>query len=506
MAPSKKKFYITNAIPYVNAPPHIGHALEFIQSDVIARYHRMQGDEVLLLCGGDENALKNVHAAEKMGEEVQSFVDRHTELFRDLARVLSVEFDVFQKGSDQVHHYVSSQTLWQRCLDAGDIYKKAYQGLYCLGCEAFYLPSELNEHRECFEHPGRALEEVSEENYFFRLSKYQSELMKLLTEDVIRIIPETRKNEMLAFLKEPLEDISISRSNERAKNWGVPVPSDPSQRMYVWFDALNIYQSGVGFGWDNTQYEKWWPAEVHVIGKGILRFHAIFWPAFLLSAKLKLPKVLFVHGYLTAEGQKMSKTLGNVVDPFELVRKYGAEPLRYYLLREIPSTGDGDFGAAKLEERYNGDLANGLGNLVARVATLGVKVSPLRIDVAKDILPEIRSEIEAAFARQAEAFEAFRLNEALAEAWRLIGFTDRYINTQKPWAIVDETAFRGVLTNASYLVHIIAGLIRPFLPLTSDRIREQILFSDSTIEIKKGAVLFPRLNADDPKDRAVHTA
>src|SRR3989344_3805937 len=363
-----KKFYITCAIPYVNAAPHIGHALEFVQGDVIARYHRLLGDEVALLSGGDENALKNVQAAEKAGAPVQKFIDENNTKFIELTKALGCQFNIWQKGSDQTHHFVSSQYLWKLC--EKDIYKKSYEGLYCVGCETFYEKGALNENGECFEHPGKKLDVVKEENYFFELSKYQKHIIELITSGSLVIVPETRKNEVLSFLKQPLKDISISRSNERAKNWGVPVPGDNTQRMYVWFDALNIYQSGIGFGWDEEEYKKWWPADVHVIGKGISRFHAVYWPAFLLSAGLGTPKSIFVHGYFTVNGQKMSKTLGNVIDPFELIHKYGADALRYYFLREIPSSADGDFSERRFKELYNADLANGLGNLVARVAKL----------------------------------------------------------------------------------------------------------------------------------------
>src|SRR5258708_22091264 len=363
------KFYITNAIPYVNAKPHIGHALEFIQSDTIARYHKLIGDDVLLLCGGDENAIKNVQAAEKAGEPVQQFVDKNNQFFEELVRALHIEFDIWQKGSSE-QHFQSSQKLWELCQKNGDIYKKKYKGLYCVGCELFYTRDELDEKGECYEHPGKPLEEVEEENYFFKLSKYTKDVLELIESNKLMIIPDFRRNEVLAFLKKGLDDISISRSNERAKNWGVPVPGDNSQRMYVWFDALNIYQSGIGFGWDEEKYQKWWPADVQVIGKGIIRFHAIYWPAFLLSAKLKPAKKIFVHKYFTVNVQKMSKTLGNVIDPMEIINKYGADALRFYCLRYFSPFSDGDFSEEKFRVAYNADLANGLGNLVARVAKL----------------------------------------------------------------------------------------------------------------------------------------
>ncbi|MEK9208054.1 MAG: methionine--tRNA ligase, partial [Patescibacteria group bacterium] len=350
------KFYITAAIPYVNAPPHIGHALEFVQADVVARYHKLIDDDVCQLCGGDENALKNVQAAEKAGKNIQEFVDENTKLFEELAKQLNVRFDIFQKGSSQQHHE-SSQELWNRCFKSGDIYKKEYSGLYCVGCELFYSPGELDESGECFEHPGKKLEIVTEENYFFRLSKYQKNIIDLIQTNRLSIVPEKRKNEVLGFLKNPLQDISISRTNERAKNWGVPVPNDATQRMYVWFDALNIYQSGIGFGSNEENYKKWWPADVHVIGKGIIRFHAVYWPAFLLSAKLKPPKQLFVHEYFTVNGQKMSKTLGNVIDPIGLVKKYGADGVRLYFLKHFSAFNDGDFSEDKFRDVYNADLA-----------------------------------------------------------------------------------------------------------------------------------------------------
>lgn len=503
MSNENKKFYITTAIPYVNAKPHIGHALEFIQTDALARYHRARGDETLLLSGSDDNALKNVQAAEKAGLDVQPFIDTNAALFRDLLGKLNVEVDVFQKGSDVVHHYPSSQKLWELCRDAGDIYKKSYTGLYCVGCETFYSPDELNKQGECFEHPGKPLDKVSEENYFFRLSKYQDQLRALIATNTLRIVPATRKNEMLSFLKEPLQDISISRSNARAKNWGVPVPGDDTPRIYVWFDALNIYQSGVGFGWDEERYKKWWPADLHVIGKGIIRFHAIYWPAFLLSAKLSLPKSLFVHGYITVEGKKMSKTLGNVIDPLDLIEKYGAEPLRYYLLREISAYEDGDFSIKKFEERYNGDLANGLGNLVARVAALGEKISPIHFEFSaeggsasggkKDIEKEVVEASSFAFMAYNKHMGDFRLNEALGDVWELISFADKYINDKKPWSVKDAEEFRRILANACYLVGVVTNLLEPFLPETAGRIRGHIVFTGSVIIVKKGNPLFPRL-------------
>jgi len=355
--------------------------------------------------------------------------------------------------------------------------------LYCVGCEAFYTLDELNEKQECIEHPGRKLEKISEENYFFRLSKYQDKLINLLERDELQIIPAARKNEVLSFLKQPLQDISISRSNERAENWGVQVPRDDSQRMYVWFDALNIYQSGIGFGLDEETHKKWWPADVHVIGKGIIRFHAVYWPAFLLSAGLPLPKTLFVHGYLTVGGQKMSKTIGNVVDPFPLVEKYGADAVRYFLLREIPFAEDGDFTQEKFEERYNADLASGLGNLAARVLTMAEKaeVSLPQFSKNKDLgtlLAKTKTEVFS-------ALDGFQFGRALEAIWGVIQWCDKYVEEKKPWAESEDQ--RQVLGDLLYALGEIASFLIPFLPETSERIKTQLSEGER-------ASLFPRLS------------
>lgn len=471
-----KKYYITAAIPYVNAPPHVGHALEFVQTDVIARYHKLLGEDVLTLSGGDENALKNVQAAEKAGDEVQKFVDKNTEKFLELTKGLNCQFDVWQKGSDQKTHFLSSQKLWQLCDKTGDIYKKNYEGLYCLGCEAFYTPDELDENGECFEHPGKKLETVAEENYFFKLSKYQKQLIELIKSDKLKIIPVERKNEVLSFLKEPLQDISISRSNERAKNWGVPVPNDPNSRLYVWFDALNIYQSGVGFGWDEEKYKKWWPADLHVIGKGITRFHAVYWPAFLLSAGLELPKALFIHGYFTVNGQKMSKTLGNVIDPVELINKYGADALRYYLLAKFSPFTDGDFSEEKFKDVFNSDLANGLGNLISRIAKLAEKTD---ISLNRRVKP---------YGEVFDFLDNYRFDLAMNFIWEKIKELDVSINKREPWKM-DAPNLAEFLVPACTQILVIAESLKPFMPESAERIRKQF----KGPKIKSGTPFFPRL-------------
>ncbi|MDO8515140.1 MAG: methionine--tRNA ligase [bacterium] len=467
-----KKFYITAAIPYVNAKPHIGHVLEYVQVDVVKRYHRLLGEDSVSLSGGDENALKNVQAAEKADQPIQQFVDENTESFRQMAIKINGEFTYWQKGSDQKTHFPSSQDLWNLCKK--DIYKKSYTGLYCVGCETFYTPDELNEKGECFEHQGKKLDEVHEENYFFKLSAYQEKLIKLIETDELKIIPDFRKNETLSFLKSGLQDISISRSNERAKNWGVPVPNDPKQRIYVWFDALNIYRSGAP--------EKYWPADVHAIGKGISRFHCVYWPAFLLSAGLPLPKTIFIHGYLTVNGQKISKSNpASVIDPVPLIEKYGADALRYFLLAKISPFNDGDFSEEKLIEVYNADLANGLGNLVSRVAKLAesANVAIDNIEKPKEIYRPI----------QEKTLSEFRFDEVLSNIWTTdISPINKHIDQNQPWLIKDQEKLKEVLLEEIKDIRIVAYKLLPFIPASAEKILKQ--FSG---QIRSGDPLFPRI-------------
>lgn len=474
------KYYLTGAIPYVNAAPHIGHALEFIQADTIRRFKLMQGFDARLLCGSDENALKNIQSAEKAGQPISEFIDNNAKLFENLAKSLNVKFDYFQKGSDERHHQ-ASQELWKKCRKE-DIYKKLYKGLYCLGCEEFKSLADLDSNRECPEHLGKKLEEIEEENYFFALSKYQEQLLELITNDNYLITPEFRKNEIITFIKSGLKDFSISRSNTRAKNWGVKVPGDDSQRMYVWFDALNIYQSGIGFGWNEENYKELWPADLHVIGKGIIRFHAVYWPAILLSAGLELPRGLFVHEYFTVNGQKMSKTIGNVIDPILMIEKYGTDALRYYCLAKISPFQDGDFSEEKLIEAYNSDLANGIGNLVSRIAKLAEKSEIIfdQTDKTGDVYsPEVLN-----------LFEEFRFNEVLQLIWKdKISNLDKHINQESPWLIKDKNRLKVVLQEEIMQIREIARHLLPFLPYTAERILEQF----KGPYIKSQLPLFPRI-------------
>lgn len=482
------KFYLTAAIPYVNAKPHMGHALEFVQGDVLARWHRQNGDDTFYVSGADENSLKIVQAAEKEGIEVKALTDKYAAAFQLFLKSFNVSIDKFQRSSS-AEHIASAQELWKRCEASGDIYKKRYKGLYCIGCEAFYTKEELSERNECPLHPGKPVEEVEEENYFFRLTKYQEQLMELIQSDTYAITPVSRKNEALAFLRHGLEDLSISRSVSRSRGWGVPVPGDDSHIMYVWFDALNVYRSAAGDRW---------PADLHIIGKDIIRFHAVYWPAILLSAKLPLPKKLFVHGFVTVNGQKMSKSTGNVVDPMELIEKYGVEPVRYYLLREIPSDDDGDFTEEKFKLRFNADLANGLGNFASRVLTLAQKFGTLSFEYEKGVSVETQKAIEAANADVPRHISEMKLHEALGAIWKLISYGDGCVNTSKPWELEAGSKEQGeALTNLLYILYTTATLLLPFLPETAAKIQACIVIDKEKKQYtctKPAASLFPRIS------------
>jgi len=469
------KFYITTAIPYVNGKPHIGHALEYFLADTIKNYHNLLGDETLLLSGADENALKNVQKAEEEGISTQEFLDRNSEVFKKSYEKLGVKLDVFERGSDSTHHFPGVQKLWELCEKNGDIYKKSYTGLYCVGCESFKTEKELVDGK-CPDHQTIP-EKITEENYFFKLSNYQDKLLNLIETNELRIVPESKKNEIISFIKQGLEDFSISRNKERAKGVGVPVPGDDTQVMYVWFDALAIYITGIGYGIEDENFKKWWPADIHTIGKDINRFHTVYWPAMLMSAGLPTPKTVLVHGFVQSGGQKMSKTLGNVIDPFEISDKYGLESFRYYMLSQIPTTDDGDFTEGRFKEVYNADLANGLGNLVARIARLCEKIE-------LDSLPQ--SVLDENYKK---TFEEYRFNELLGEIWAKISKIDGEIEVEKPWAVEDLAKLKELLQDWVIKIDQIAFELKPFLPETSEKIK--LLFNQT--KVKSIPPLFPRI-------------
>ncbi|MFH2085270.1 MAG: methionine--tRNA ligase [bacterium] len=470
-----KKFFLTTAIPYVNANPHCGHALEYVMADVIHRYHETVGDEVFFVSGADENALKNVQAAEKVGMEPDVFLDKYAKVFQDFYKLLEADLDEFRRGTDQVQHWPGVQELWKLTDKNGDIYKKKYKGLYCVGCESFKTKDDLVDGK-CPDH-NKEPEVVEEENYFFRLSKYQDKLIKLIESDTLKIEPEKCKREVLSFIILGLEDFSISRSNQRARGIGVPVPGDDSQKMYVWFDALNIYQTAVGWGYDQKLYKKWWPADLHVIGKDIIRFHAVYWPAMLMSAKLQLPKSLLVHGFITSGGKKMSKSIGNVVDPYAIIKKFGVEAFRYYLLSQIPTQDDGDLTEGRMNTVYVADLQNGLGNLVSRVAAMASGMSIAESNRQREITLDV-----------GVAIKLYRFDIAMGRIWDKIKKADQFVSEQKVWELKGKEK-EGALVKLVGDVRQIAVDLSPFMPETAEKISKQF----GGEKIVKSAPLFPRL-------------
>lgn len=468
-------FYLTAAIPYVNAQPHLGHVLEWFQADAIARYQRSLGKAVSFTCGTDENSLKNVQAAEKAGKDPQAWLDEYAVVFQDAFRFFDISLTHFRRGSDQQHHWPGVQEVWKRCMAAGDIYTKEYTGLYCVGCESYYTPEELVDGL-CPEHL-KPPSEITETNYFFRLSKYQDVIENLIRTDALLIVSDQYKQEMLGFVSHGLEDFSVSRSKERARGVGVPVPDDDTQILYVWFDALSIYLTAVGFGTDEASFSQTWPADVHVIGKGINRFHSVYWIGMLLSAGLPLPKAISVHGYITANGQKMSKSLGNVIDPFEVVKQYGLEPIRYYLLKYIPTHADGDFSHEKFREVYTSDLANGIGNLASRIAKLA----------EKEGLPG--AALPTTYASPfAKALSAYSISEACQYTSELITDADQFLSSTKPWEKTGEERVK-LISEAVKKILTLAYHLQPFLPTTAARLLHH--FSAPTITAL--TPLFPRL-------------
>lgn len=477
----KNKFYISTSIAYTNALPHIGFALELIQADAIARYQRILGKEVFFLTGTDEHGKKVVQAAEKAGKNPKEFCDEISGEFKKLTKILNVSNDDFIRTTDQKKHWPTVKKIWLKLKENNDIYKKKYKGLYCSGCEAFITKKDLKEGK-CLVHQKEP-ETIEEENYFFRLSRYSKKIEKLIAGNKIRIIPESRKNEILNFVRQGLEDISFSRPRKDLK-WAIPVPDDDTASIYVWADALTNYLSALGYDKNSREFKKYWPADVHFIGKDILKFHGAIWPGMLLSLKLPLPKTIFVHGFIAIAGEKISKSLGNVIDPFELVEKYGADAVRYFLLREIPATEDGDFTYEKFEQRYNSDLASGLGNLVARVVALAQKPKTQN-PKPKITIKNSKLETEIGKIKKGcqKSLDEFKFNEALVAIWELIGFCDRYIEKEKPWQ--ESKNQKEVINNLLYAIGNIAEILKPFLLETSEKIIKQL-------KSQKSEPLFPR--------------
>jgi len=473
-----KKFYITTSIAYTNALPHIGFALEVVQADVMARYRRMLNEDVLFLTGTDEHGQKVAKAAEKVNKTPEDFCDGISAKFKKLIKILNLSNNDFIRTTDRKRHWPTVEKVWLEIEKKSDIYKKKYQGLYCSGCEAFLAKRDLIDGK-CLIH-RREPESIEEENYFFRLSKYAGKIEKLIEENKIEIIPPSRKKEMLSFIGQGLEDVSFSRPRKNLK-WGIPVPGDDSQTIYVWSDALVNYLSALDYSGDAAKFKKYWPADVQCVGKDIQKFHCLIWPAMLLSLGLQLPRTIFVHGFITVGGQKMSKSLGNIIDPFNLVEKYGTDAVRYFLLREIPPTEDGDFTYEKFEQRYNSDLAKGLGNFVSRVIALAGKLKLKELKI-KD--KDLKSVIDKTRKNYEKSLDSFKFNEALSSLWQLISFCDKYIEKEKPWQASEKQ--EEIVANLLLAVNEVAGLLKPFLPETSEKIFERLARG-------KNKPLFPRI-------------
>jgi methionyl-tRNA synthetase len=484
-----KRFYLTTTLPYVNAAPHIGFALEIVQADVLVRSKRAQGYEVVFNTGTDEHGQKIYEKAAAEGKDPQAYVDEYAAKFDRLKEALDLSYTHFVRTTDP-HHVGAAQEFWRRCAASGDIYKKAYKVKYCVGCELEKTDSELVDGK-CPIHPNLELQTIDEENYFFRFSKYQQPLLDLYAAHPDFVMPDYRLTEIRNFVAAGLADFSISRLKEKMP-WGVPVPGDDDHVMYVWFDALVNYISTIGWPEDGDSFAAFWgtkdaPNAVQVAGKDNLRQQSAMWQAMLLSAGLPNSRQILIHGFVTSGGEKMSKSLGNVVDPFEIVGKYGTDALRYWLLRELPPFEDGDFTWEKFAARYEADLVNGLGNFAARVQAMGEKMGAIPLDSAA-VGPDAEAAITRARSEVTAAADAYKWHEALAAISRLLSFGDDYVNKNKPWETKDPKAIYdliAILDNA-------AAMLLPYLPKTSAAITASISNKDGAVSITKTGILFPR--------------
>ncbi len=464
-----KKFYITTAIAYPNGKPHLGHALEIIQADVLARFHRLLGKDVWFQTGTDEHGVKNWETAQKEGKDILEFLDAHVAVFKELYKKLKISNDYFIRTSDKKVHYPKAQKLWEALVKAGDIYKKKYKGLYCAGCEAFKLDREL-EDGKCPDHPTREIQTIEEENYFFKLSKYSQEVFKKIESDEYQVIPEVRKHEILSFLKEA-KDISFSRTKE-ALPWGIPVPHDEEHVMYVWCDALSNYITGIDYS--GKKFDTYWPADIHVIGKDILRFHAGFWPAMLMSAEIALPKQLFVHGFIMSKGAKMGKSTGNVIEPFGQLDKFGVDQFRFYILESMPMDGDGDYSEELFVERINSELVGNLSNFCYRVLSYTNKNFDGKIkDVDDDpIINDINSKV----GEVKDAYEECNFRKAVDGVMAVSALGNKYFQEKEPWKLIkeDKDAVQKVLGLCVNIAKILCVISSPVMPSFSANLEKQL--------------------------------
>ncbi|WP_280504533.1 methionine--tRNA ligase [Nocardia farcinica] len=511
-------FYVTTAIAYPNGAPHIGHAYEYISSDAIARFKRLDGYDVFFMTGTDEHGQKMQQTAAAEGIPVQELAARNSDVFQRLDEVLDISYDRFIRTTD-ADHLRASEAIWQRMLANGDIYLDNYSGWYSVRDEAFYTEEEttlLEDGSRISTETKTPVTWTEESNFFFRLSKYQDRLLALYEENPDFIAPATRRNEIVSYVKAGLKDLSISRTTF---DWGVPVPGHPDHVMYVWVDALTNYLTGVGFPeLDSPEFRKYWPADLHIIGKDITRFHAVYWPAFLMSAGIELPKRVFVHGFLYNKGEKMSKSVGNVVDPLALVDEYGLDAVRFFLLREISYGQDGSYSHEAIVSRINADLANEFGNLVQRSLTMVNKNCGAAVPRPGEFTDEDRALLDRAnglLERCRAEFDGQQMHLALEAIWLTLGETNRYFSAQAPWALrksgteEDLARMATVLYVTLEVVRIVAILVQPVMPGSAAKILDLLAvpgrtFADIGVSLEPGtplpapAPVFPRYV--EPKD------
>jgi methionyl-tRNA synthetase len=506
----KQKFYITTAISYPNGAPHIGHAYEIVASDAIARFKRIDGYDVFFMTGTDEHGLKIQQTADRNGTSPKAFVDQMAEKFRAMADRLDCSYDRFIRTTD-ADHLPSTHELWRRMQERGDIYLSKYSGWYSVRDEAYYDESELTKQPDgSWRAPtGTPVEWIEEESYFFRLSAYQDRLLDHYAANPDFISPGTRRNEIVSFVKSGLQDLSISRTTF---NWGLPVPGDPKHVMYVWIDALNNYVTGCGFPDETDPRWRYWPADVHIIGKDIVRFHTVYWPAFLMSAGLPLPKQVFGHGFLFNRGEKMSKSVGNVIDPFDLAETYGVDQLRYFFMREVPFGQDGNYSHEAIVNRINADLANDLGNLAQRSLSMIAKNCEASVPSPGELTQADQDMLWLADGLPAKARAALKdyaLHTALAEIWSVVAEANRYFASQEPWTLrkTDPARMATVLYVTAEVLRAVGILAQPFVPTAASKLLDLLAITPDerlisavgpTNRLKAGAALpqpapiFPR--------------